>query len=102
MVAYYKVDVMVGVEIQTSATMQMKHSMIFMMSAVIKWRKMHEKQNPKSRLVVDTCWSSLCACSDDFVEVYEMTDPCDNCKRPWCYDCPYQENEDETKRKQEA
>lgn len=31
-----------------------------------------------------------------------MTDPCDNCKRPWCYDCPYQENEDETKRKQEA
>lgn len=33
MVAYYKVDVMVGVEIQTSATMQMKHSMIFMMSA---------------------------------------------------------------------
>lgn len=36
---------------------------------------MHEKQNPKSRLVVDTCWSSLCACSDDFVEVYEMTDP---------------------------
>lgn len=33
MVAYYNVDVMVGVEIQTSATMQMKHSMIFMMSA---------------------------------------------------------------------
>lgn len=31
-----------------------------------------------------------------------MTDPCDNCKRPWCYDCPYQENEDETKRKQEV
>ena len=23
-----------------------------------------------------------------------MTDPCDNCKRPWCYDCPYQENEE--------
>ena len=33
MVAYYKVDVMVGVEIQILATMQMRHSMIFMMSA---------------------------------------------------------------------
>ena len=63
---------------------------------------MHEKQNPKSRLVMDACWSSLCACSDDFVEVCKMTDPCDNCKRPWCYDCPYQENEDETEGKQEA
>ena len=31
-----------------------------------------------------------------------MTDPCDNCKRPWCYDCPYQEDEDETEGKQEV
>ena len=24
-----------------------------------------------------------------------MKCPCDTCTRPWCYDCPYQDNNEE-------
>lgn len=31
-------------------------------------------------------------------QVEEESDPCDNCNRPWCYGCPYiEENEQNRK-----